>query len=120
MGARERILQFVEYKRISKSRFYKETGLSNGFLDKNNNPCVDKVEQIIYIYPELNPEWLITGKGSMLRQPQEPVRERVGEEKSSVAQEVTSKNYYELLEQHVALQAKYAALLEERQKNKNE
>jgi phage repressor protein C with HTH and peptisase S24 domain len=67
MNSRERILQFVDYKNISKNKFYKETGLSNGFLDKNNHPGADKLEQIIYAYPEINPEWLLTGKGEMLR-----------------------------------------------------
>jgi hypothetical protein len=67
MTSRERILQYVEYKRISKNKFYKETGLSNGFLDKNNHPGTDKLEQIIYTYPEINPEWLLTGQGSMLK-----------------------------------------------------
>ncbi|MDR0295180.1 MAG: hypothetical protein LBH91_03180 [Prevotellaceae bacterium] len=67
MNTRDRILQFVEYKNISKNKFYRETGLSNGFLDKNNNPGTDKIEQIIYAYPELSTEWLITGEGKMLK-----------------------------------------------------
>jgi hypothetical protein len=66
MTSRERIIQFVEFKKISKNQFYKETGLSNGFLDKNNHPGADKLEQIIYTYPEINPTWLLTGKGNML------------------------------------------------------
>ena len=67
MTSRERVLQFVDYRSISKNKFYKETGLSNGFLDKNNHPGADKLEQIIYTYPEINPEWLLIGRGSMLR-----------------------------------------------------
>jgi hypothetical protein len=67
MSSRERIVQFVDYKKISKNKFYKETGLSNGFLDKNNHPGADKLERIIYAYPDINPEWLLTGKGEMLR-----------------------------------------------------
>jgi len=67
MTSRERIIQFVEHKKISKNRFYKETGLSNGFLDKNNHPGADKLEQIIYTYPEISPEWLLTGNGEMLK-----------------------------------------------------
>ena len=55
------------FQGISKNRFYKETGLSNGFLDKNNHPIADKLEQVIYTYPELNVEWLLTGQGAMLK-----------------------------------------------------
>jgi ectoine hydroxylase-related dioxygenase (phytanoyl-CoA dioxygenase family) len=73
MTSRERIIQFVEYKNISKNKFYRETGLSNGFLDKNNHPGADKLEQIIYAYPEINPEWLITGRGEMLKKTTEGI-----------------------------------------------
>ena len=38
MTSRDRIIKYVEYKGISKNKFYKETGLSNGFLDKNTRP----------------------------------------------------------------------------------
>jgi hypothetical protein len=57
----------------------------------------------------------------MLRQPQGSTCGQVEEVQLSAAQEGAYKaKYYELLEQHVALQAKYAALLEEQQKNKSE
>lgn len=65
---RERIIQYIESKEISKYQFYKITGFSNGFLDKEGSIGSDKCEQIIYSFPELNPEWLITGKGEMLRE----------------------------------------------------
>ena len=67
MGAIQRVTQFIEYKGISKYKFYQETGLSNGFLDKGENMGSDKCEKIIYSYPEINPEWLLTGRGSMLK-----------------------------------------------------
>ena len=46
-------------------KFYKKTGLSNGFLDKNRNIGSDKCEIISVYYPNLSLEWLITGKGDM-------------------------------------------------------
>ena len=61
------IMQIIDYKSINKSKFYKQTGLSNGFLDKVKDVGVSKIEQILNTYPEINPEWLITGKGEMLR-----------------------------------------------------
>lgn len=66
MGVRERLKQFIEYKGISKYKFYKDLGLSNGFLDKEGNIGSDKCEKIIYQYPELNMLWLLTGQGEML------------------------------------------------------
>ena len=76
MGVVQRLQQFIEIKGISKYRFYQETGLSNGALDKGENLGSDKCEKILYVYPELNAEWLLTGRGSMLKgesiTPQEP------------------------------------------------
>ena len=66
MNTIERILQYLEYKQISKYKFYKTTGLSNGFLDKGGNIGSDKCEIILSCYEDLNATWLITGKGEML------------------------------------------------------
>lgn len=63
----ERIIKFLKYKGITKYKFYKDTGLSNGFLDKSGSIGVDKCEIIYSVYPELNFEWLIIGRGSMLK-----------------------------------------------------
>lgn len=67
MGAIDRIKKYIDYKGISKYRFYKDTGLSNGFLDKNENIGSDKCEIIIDSYPDLSLEWIITGRGDMLK-----------------------------------------------------
>tara|TARA_R110002111_G_scaffold5920_9_gene27426 strand:+ start:2382 stop:3038 length:657 start_codon:yes stop_codon:yes gene_type:complete len=63
----QRIIQFIDYKGISKYKFYKKTGLSNGFLDKKGTIGADKCEIIYSYFPEINLEWLLTGKGSMLK-----------------------------------------------------
>lgn len=64
---RERIIEYLFFKGISRYRFYKETGLSNGFLDKTGSINSDNCEKICYCYPDLNPEWLLVGKGEMLK-----------------------------------------------------
>lgn len=66
MDIRERLRKFIDYKGISRYKFYKDLGLSNGFLDKEGNIGSDKCEKIIYQYPDLNIIWLITGEGDML------------------------------------------------------
>jgi len=60
-----RILQLIKYKGINKRKFYIETGLSNGFLDKVKDIGGSKIEQILITYPDINPEWLLTGNGNM-------------------------------------------------------
>lgn len=71
---KERILQFIEYKGISKQSFFKETGLKRGFLDadKLQTSIPDTfIETIIASYPEINPLWLILGEGPMLKEAQQ-------------------------------------------------
>lgn len=67
MGAKSNLLIFIEKQGIKKPEFYKKTGLSNGFLDKNENISSQNIEIIISVFPEISLEWLITGKGEMLR-----------------------------------------------------
>lgn len=71
MNAKERLLQFIDYKGIKKAEFYKKTQLSNGFLDKNANISSDKIEIISSVYEDLDLYWLITGTGNMLRMTEE-------------------------------------------------
>ena len=61
-----RILQIIKYKGINKRKFYIETGLSNGFLDKVKDIGVSKIDHILDAYPEISVIWLITGRGKML------------------------------------------------------
>ena len=66
MEIRKRILQYLEYKGISKYQFYKEIGVSNGFLDKEGAIGSDKCEKICYQYKDLDPLWLILERGKMI------------------------------------------------------
>ncbi len=73
---KRRIIQYIDYKCISVKIFLSETGIKRGFLDS------DKLESsvsdiflsiIIERYPEINLEWLITGKGTMLKTNNNPL-----------------------------------------------
>jgi phage repressor protein C with HTH and peptisase S24 domain len=67
---KERILQFIDYKCISRTLFFEKTGIKRGFLDSDKlNQAVsdDHIAKIIAIYPEVSIEWLLTGKGEMLK-----------------------------------------------------
>lgn len=65
---KDRILEFIDYKGISKNKFYIETGISNGVLDKKSGLSMDTIEKFYSTYPEVSPEWLLTGQGSMLKE----------------------------------------------------
>lgn len=67
---KRRILQFIEYKGIGITNFFKKTGIKRGFLDtdKLDSSVSDMfLAKIIAVFPELNIEWLLTGEGNMLR-----------------------------------------------------
>lgn len=68
----DRIKQIIDYKHISVRKFCIEIGVSNGFLDKVKDVGVEKVAKILNTYPEINPEWLVTGKGEMIKQQHSP------------------------------------------------
>jgi len=63
----ERILLYLEFKGISKYKFSRDLGVSNGFLDKKREIGTDKYANILEYFPDIDPEWLLTGKGKMLR-----------------------------------------------------
>lgn len=67
----KRLLQFIEYQNISISAFEKEINASEGVLRKaikNNSDIQSKwLINISEYYPNLNTEWLLTGKGEMLK-----------------------------------------------------
>lgn len=63
---RDRILQYIDSKGISRYKFYQITNLSNGFLDKDGAIGSDKCEIILSHFPDLSPRWLITGEGNMI------------------------------------------------------
>ena len=68
------MLMYIDFKQIKKSEFYRKTKLSNGYLDKVKELGSDKVESIISIFPDINLEWLLTGRGEMIKK--EPTSEK--------------------------------------------
>ncbi len=63
---KQRITKFIENSNISVRNFEKAAGLSNGYLKQlKNAPSVDKFQSIISAFPEVNPDWLLTGSGEM-------------------------------------------------------
>lgn len=66
MSSTARMLDFIDFIGVKKNSFYKQTGLSNGYLDKVKELGSDKIASIISSYPQLNLTWLITGKGEMI------------------------------------------------------
>lgn len=67
MTDKQKIIEFLKYKGITKNKFYVETGLSVGFLDSGKSLGVENLRNILDIYHDLNPTWFIPGDGAMLK-----------------------------------------------------
>ena len=66
-SVKERLIQFIEFKRISKYEFEKRCELSPRYVSNIRNSIQpDKMERIAIVFPELNFDWLLIGRGSML------------------------------------------------------
>lgn len=66
----DRIILFIHHKNLSMRAFDSSINVGNGYTSKQSKSKAsvgsDVLERIIDTYPELNPLWLITGKGEMI------------------------------------------------------
>lgn len=67
MGVKERMIEFIEFLQIGQKKFADKVGLSNGFVN-NIGPSITttSLNKIAKAYPNLNINWLLTGKGHMM------------------------------------------------------
>ena len=68
MEIKDRISKFIQYKNITIAEFERNVSLANGYIKKFKGSIgSDKLNNITSYYPDINIDWLITGKGSMLK-----------------------------------------------------
>ena len=65
---KQNILQYLEFKGVSKYEFYQKTGISNGILSQLNGISEDNLLRFLSYYTDVNTEWLLTGKGNMIKE----------------------------------------------------
>lgn len=64
---KQRILQFAGTLGISKRDFYTKIGVSRGTLESKTGITEDVMAKFIATYPDINYEWLLSGRGPMLK-----------------------------------------------------
>ena len=72
---KERILQIAKRKGITNREICQKIGLTyGGFTGENKKRPLnsDAIANLLAEYPEVNPRWLLTGQGSMLREQSAP------------------------------------------------
>ncbi|MGL4346468.1 MAG: hypothetical protein ACRCR9_00060 [Chitinophagaceae bacterium] len=69
-----RIPKIIENKGINISSFEKKISVANNTIStairRNSNLSGEIINKIVLSFPDINPEWLLTGKGCMLRDAQ--------------------------------------------------
>lgn len=67
----ERIKQYIDYKGFSIMRFEKQIGAGNNSIGtsikRNTNLTGDLLSKILNTFQDINTEWLLTGRGEMLK-----------------------------------------------------
>ncbi|MGV9003993.1 S24 family peptidase [Flavobacterium sp.] len=67
---KERILYITEFKGIGKEKFFEDLGVTYGNFKgkaKEKSLSSDVLAKIVTKYKDINPEWLLTGNGSVLK-----------------------------------------------------
>lgn len=70
MTIKEKILSYLEATGKVKADFYKAIAASpSNFKGQGKNSALssDKIAEILRLYPDLSPDWLLNGVGEMLR-----------------------------------------------------
>lgn len=66
----KRLKEYLDYKKITISAFEKSIGMSNASFGKSLKSGgaigTDKLENILIVYNDISPVWLLTGEGNML------------------------------------------------------
>jgi len=69
----DRIALILKYKNISATKFADEIEVQRSsishILSERNKPSLEFIQKILKTYSEISPEWLISGKGSMIKNP---------------------------------------------------
>ncbi|HIG32920.1 MAG TPA: XRE family transcriptional regulator [Flavobacteriales bacterium] len=64
-----RLKKWMEYEDLKSSAFADKIGVNRAtishILSGRNKPSIDFLEKLLYVYPEVNANWLITGIGYM-------------------------------------------------------
>lgn len=68
MSTKDRLKEFLSSQKVGRNKFEEQIGVSIGYLStKSVTITSDVIEKTVMTYPNLSLDWLITGKGSMLK-----------------------------------------------------
>ena len=69
MSVKHRLKIFINSEKLTVSDFEKSINVANGYVNSISKSIgIDKIETILENFPKLNIEWLLIGKGEMLKE----------------------------------------------------
>lgn len=88
----DRIKTILKSLNLSPSQFADKIDVQRSsvshILSGRNKPSLDFVTKILHCYPEINPQWLLLGKGSMLANPDLAVQTQTERTSASLKKEI--------------------------------
>ncbi|MDD4421292.1 MAG: hypothetical protein PHW85_06925, partial [Bacteroidales bacterium] len=63
---KQRILEYLELKGITRYEFYIATGISNGILSQKNGLSEENLLKFLKVYHDINFHWFLTGTGEII------------------------------------------------------
>ncbi len=109
---KDRIMQYLDFKGITKYEFYQKTGISNGVLSQKSGLSEENLMRFLSQYNEVDVAWLLSGKGNMIKNAAASeilVREPTGMYRSPAVVTVDSHNRDNIVLVPQAVQAGYLA-----------
>lgn len=109
MDITERLQLFMQYEGVTAFQMNKEAGLSRTLLikaiEKHQGLNTATIEKIVKRYPNLNVDWLVTGRGAMLIDAEPP---KISQIKTQVLPKELESSLYRQVAWHILLQDTYA------------
>lgn len=109
MDITERLQLFMQHEGVTAFQMNKEAGLSRTLLikaiEKHQGLNTATIEKIVKRYPNLNVDWLITGRGNMLVDVEAP---KLSQVKTQVLPKELESSLYRQIVWHLLLQDSYA------------
>lgn len=109
MDITERLQLFMQHEGVTAFQMNKEAGLSRTLLikaiEKHQGLNTATIEKIVKRYPNLNVDWLITGRGNMLIDVEAP---KLSQVKTLVLPKELESSLYRQIVWHLLLQDSYA------------
>lgn len=67
MGVKDRVIDFINFKKMPIKQFEEKCNLSNGYISSMRKGFgTGKLENVLNVFPELNRNWLLYGEGEMI------------------------------------------------------